>query len=50
MTNEKNTNNNNKNVVQEKKPNDVGGILFSSVIKIYDPNTKEIIVHKRGDN
>jgi hypothetical protein len=49
MTQEKNTDNN-KNVVQEKKPNDVGGILFSSVIKIYDPNTKEIIVHKRGDN
>lgn len=34
----------------EKKPNEHGGFYFSSVLKISDPNTKEIIVQKRGDN
>ena len=32
------------------KPNEVTGIYFSSGIKIFDPNTKEIILHKRGDS
>lgn len=36
--------------VQEKKPNESAGFYFSSSIKIFDPNTKEIIVQKRGDN
>lgn len=35
---------------QEKKPNDTGGFYFSSFVKISDPNTKEILVQKRGDN
>lgn len=26
------------------------GIYFSSSIKIFDPNTNEVLVHKRGDN
>lgn len=34
----------------EKKPNELGGIYFSSSIKIFDPNTKEVLVNKRGDN
>ena len=32
------------------EPNEKGGIIFSSSIKITDPNTKEIILHMRGDN
>jgi hypothetical protein len=32
------------------KPNDSGGFYFSSHIKITDPNTKEVLVQKRGDN
>ena len=32
------------------KPNEVGGVYFSSSVKISDPNTKETIVHKRGDD
>ena len=36
--------------VQEKKPNEVGGFSFSSHLKIFDPNTKQVIVQKRGDN
>lgn len=47
----------NSNIKQEKpeqkpvtKPNELGGIQFSSHIKIFDPNTKEILVQKRGDN
>ena len=36
--------------VQEKKPNEHGGFYFSSSIKITYPNTKEVLVHKRGDN
>lgn len=37
-------------VIPEKKPNEHSGVLFSSHIKIYDPNTKEVLVQKRGDN
>jgi len=33
-----------------KKPNELGSIQFSSHVKIYDPNTKEVLVNKRGDN
>jgi hypothetical protein len=32
------------------KPNEHGGFYFSSGIKITDPNTKEVLVHMRGDN
>jgi len=34
----------------ESKPNEHGGFYFSSGIKITDPNTKEVLVHMRGDN
>ena len=30
--------------------NEFSGIYFSSSIKIFDPNTEEVLVHKRGDN
>jgi len=30
--------------------NELSGIYFSSSIKIFDPNTNEVLVHKRGDN
>lgn len=33
----------------EKKPDEVGGIAFSSVVVITDPETKEILVRVRGD-
>lgn len=32
------------------KPNELGGVYFLSSIKIFDPNSKEIFVQKRGDN
>ncbi len=32
------------------KPNEVGGFYFSSSVKIFDPNSQEGIVHKRGDD
>lgn len=31
-------------------PNEQGGFIFSSAIKITDPNTKEVILHMRGDD
>lgn len=34
----------------EKKPNEQAGFYFSSHLKIFDPNTKEVLVQKRGDN
>lgn len=43
----------NKQVEQkpvEKKPNEHGGFYFSSHLKIFDPNTKEVLVAKRGDS
>lgn len=33
----------------QKKPNEIGGFYFSSGVKITDPNTKEVLVHMRGD-
>jgi hypothetical protein len=33
----------------EKKPNESAGLYFSSHIKIFDPNTKEVFVQKRAD-
>jgi hypothetical protein len=30
--------------------NEFSGIYFSSSIKIFDPNTDEVLVQKRGDN
>lgn len=34
----------------EKKPDEVAGFYFSSHIKIYDPDTKKVLVQRRGDN
>jgi hypothetical protein len=34
----------------ESKPNEQSGFLFSSAVKIYDPNSKEVLVQMRGDN
>jgi len=34
---------------EQKKPNENSGILVSSHIKIFDPNTKEVLVQKRAD-
>ena len=45
-----NTPNNQEKVVEEKKPNENLGFYLSSHIKIFDPNTKEVLVQKRGDN
>jgi hypothetical protein len=33
----------------EKKPNELGGVEFSSHLVISDPNTKEVIVNVRAD-
>lgn len=35
---------------QVKKPNEHGGINVSTHLKIFDPNTKQVLVQKRGDN
>ncbi len=49
--NEKDQKSQEKEVKQvESKPNESGGFYFSSHFKISDPNTKEILVQKRGDN
>lgn len=34
----------------ESKPNEQSGFLFSSAIKIYDPNSEEVMLQIRGDN
>lgn len=34
----------------QKKPDELGGVYFSSSIKIFDPETTEILVQMRGDN
>lgn len=30
--------------------NEIGGFYFSTAIKIFDPNTEEVLVQQRGDN
>ena len=46
-----NENTENKQTTEEsKKPNELGGFYFSSVVKIFDPETSEILVQKRGDD
>jgi len=37
-------------ISKEKPTDENGGFLFSSAIKIYDPNTEEVLVQIRGDN
>ena len=39
-------------VKTEQNPpvNEVGGFYFSTAIKIFDPDTDEILVQQRGDN
>jgi hypothetical protein len=34
----------------DSKPQEHGGFAFSSSVKIFDPNTNEILVHQRGDD
>lgn len=34
----------------EQKPDEHVGFYYSSFIKIFDPETNEILVQKRGDN
>jgi len=51
----KEMNNENKSDVKDlqaktQKPNETGGFYFSSSVKIFDPNTEEVILNKRGDN
>ena len=33
-----------------KKPNELNGVYFSSHVKIFDPNSKEVFVQKRADD
>lgn len=35
---------------EQKKPDEMGGFYFSSLLKITDPKTDEILVEIRGDN
>lgn len=35
--------------VQERVPDEQSGFYFSTFVKIYDPNTKEVLVQTRGD-
>lgn len=39
-----------KEETKPKKPDEQSGIYFSSHVKIYDPNTKEVLVQKRADD
>jgi hypothetical protein len=46
----KSDSNSKKQEQESKKPNEFGGVYFSSHIKIYDPNSKEVLVQKRADD
>lgn len=34
---------------ETRKPDETSGFYFSSSVKIFDPNTEEVILNKRGD-
>lgn len=40
----------NKVLEDEITPDENSGFIFSSFLKITDPNTQEVLVQKRGDN
>lgn len=40
----------NRKEVPEPKPDEHAGFIFSSAIKIFDPQTSEVLVQKRGDD
>jgi len=42
----------NEEIKEEKtpQPNEIGGVYFSSFVKITDRETKEVLVQTRGDN
>lgn len=40
----------NRKQISTRKPNEVGGVYFSSSVKIFDPNSNEVMVQKRGDS
>ena len=48
--NENKSNNTDKKPEQTAKPNEHVGFYFSSSVKIFDPNSKEVLVQKRGDD
>jgi hypothetical protein len=45
-----NTKDLNQTQQKEDKPNETSGFYFSSAFKIFDPNTKEVLVQQRGDD
>lgn len=40
----------NNEPVNPAKVDELSGVYFSTSIKIYDPNTEEVLVNIRGDN
>ena len=42
-------NENTEQKVEETKPNEVSGLIFSSGIKIIDPETQEVLIHIRDE-
>ena len=51
MSNMSNNNSNTQKNISNvsSKPNEMQGVYFSSTVKIFDPNTKEVLVNIRGD-
>jgi len=47
--NDKKENSEIKDSKDVKKPNEDAGFYISTHLKIYDPNTKEVLVQKRAD-
>lgn len=46
----KEMNTNSDDIEKQKPVNETGGFCFSTIIKIFDPETEEILVQQRGDN
>lgn len=48
-TEQKNTDEKVQNAEPQRKPNETGGIYYSSFIKITDPDSGEVLLQTRGD-
>lgn len=49
MTNKSISEQNKQLKTSSAKPKENAGLHFSSFVKIFDPNTKQILMQKRGD-
>ena len=49
MNNRQQANSSHQQLSTQRKPNETAGFYLSGVIRITDPNTGQVLLHKRAD-